>query len=137
MAISAHADIQADARKIQETHQDAVVYLKAVLEIDRGGQKRESSLETLGTFISDSGLIVTANSNLGQTPNSEGNAPTLQDLKVLMPDGAELPGTLVMQDTDLDLAFIKVSREGDAGSFPNVTLQEQGPKFELFDQYVT
>ena len=60
--IAAHADLQADARKIQETYQDAVVYLTGVIEIDRGGRKREASIETLGTIVSAEGLIVTATS---------------------------------------------------------------------------
>ena len=55
-AITAHADIQADARKIQDANQDAVVYLSAVIEIERRGGTREASLETLGTIISERGL---------------------------------------------------------------------------------
>ena len=135
-AITAHADIQADARKIQDANQDAVVYLSAVIEIERRGGTREASLETLGTIISERGLIVTANCNLGQTPDSDGNMPKLQDLKVLMPDGDELPATLVLQDVDLDLAFVQIDNTADEVTFKHVTLVEQGPKFELFDHFV-
>ena len=134
--VAAHADIQADARKIQEAHQDAVVYLSAVIEFERRGRTREASLETLGTIISKRGLIVTSNSSLGQSPDSDGDLPKLQDLKVFMPDGAELPATLVMQDVDLDLAFLQIDNKDDEPTLTHVSLVEEGPKYELFDHFV-
>ncbi len=131
-----HAGIQDTAREVQQAHQDAIVYLKAVVEVPgRDGNNREVTVETLGTIIAKDGLIVTSNSMLGQAPNKDGKSPELQDLKALMPDGAELAAKLVLQDTELDLAFVRL--EGEDAVHTAISLPEDGPRLEIFDQVIS
>jgi S1-C subfamily serine protease len=120
----------AAAKKIFSDQQDSVVWLSAVAKISYNAEgakdspvnipDRESKVESLGTIIDPSGMVVTALSNVdpardisgreyrtsGGTVKIEATA-NLKEVKIIMPDGTEIPAELVMRDVDLDLAFIK------------------------------
>lgn len=129
-AQAAQDDSARAARQIFERHKDAVVWVSAVARInfttdDPKGlpfsmPEREQKYETLGTLISSHGMVVTALSMLDPSQQFSGRrfttpsgeikidaAVTLKEVKIIMPDGTELPADVVMKDADLDLAFIK------------------------------
>ncbi|MDW7980775.1 MAG: serine protease [Verrucomicrobiales bacterium] len=118
------------AKKILEQHKDAVVWVSAVARInfttdDAKGlslslPEREQKYEARGTVIGTDGLTVTALSLLDPSSQISGRtystaagqikidaAVTLKEVKIIMPDGTELPADVVMKDSDLDLAFIR------------------------------
>lgn len=122
--------LAAATKKIFNEHKDSVVWASAVAKIsfttgDAKGlpfniPEREQKFEALGTIIDTNGLVVAALSNLDPTKEISGrevNTPsgrikidasaTLKEVKIIMPDGTELPADVVMKDADLDLAFVK------------------------------
>jgi len=121
---------QTATRKILDQYKDAVIWVSAVARInfttdDAKGlpfnvPEREQKFETRGTLIGSDGLVVTALSMLDPSRQISGRtystpagqikidaAVTLKEVKIIMPDGTELPADVVMKDADLDLAFIR------------------------------
>lgn len=117
-------------KKILDQHKDAVVWVSAVARInfttdDAKGlsfnvPEREQKYETRATLIGGDGLVVTALSMLDPSRQISGRsittaagqikidaAVTLKEVRIIMPDGTELPADVVMKDTDLDLVFIR------------------------------
>jgi S1-C subfamily serine protease len=106
------------ARGLIAKHGDAVVTVRLVLKrrVVVQGQERgssESQTEILGTIISPSGLTVVADSD--SDPSSlfsggDSDGPKVDtdtsDVKILLPDGREIPARFVLRDRDLDLAFV-------------------------------
>ena len=120
----AFSDAEAEAgRKTAAQWQDTVVTLQLVIKtsMSHGGEegmKRESKSEATGAVIDPSGLIVTSLSVTSPTDvfssmmssDSESKldfSSELVDIKILLPDGRELPAKIVLRDKDLDLAFIR------------------------------
>ncbi len=112
-------------RKLLEQHSQAIVTIQVVMkqQMNMFGSSREeeSKTEITGTVINPSGLTVTSLSSLdpgsiimdmmgGQT----GLGAFDMDMKsqvtsatLLLEDGTELPGRVVLRDPDLDLAFVQ------------------------------
>jgi len=137
-------------KKIFNEHKDSVVWASAVTKVsfttdDAKGlpfniPEREQKFETLGTIIDTNGLVVAALSGLDPSKGISGrevNTPsgrvridasaTLKEVKVIMPDGTELPADVVMKDADLDLAFLKPkpdSKEAKGVVFKAIDLKD-------------
>jgi S1-C subfamily serine protease len=115
------ADEFADkARPIFKKYQNAVMTVQMVLKNKvtmqgSPGQSSESRQEITGTVIDASGLTVVSLSTLdpGQMVQNlmAGDRfrmeTELTDLKLLLPDGLEIPAAVVLRDKDLDLGFIR------------------------------
>jgi len=106
-------------------YQDAVLIVKYVLKMSSSfgaqmGMPEEHKGETVGTVIDPSGLLVISNSELKgpgkifdmmSVPGMEEkfNMDIVPlDFKVVMPSGIEISAKLVAQDSDLDLAFLRL-----------------------------
>lgn len=156
---SAASELSAAARKIHAAHEDSVIWISAVAKTSFSSDGRdagrnlpdqENKLEALGTLIDPAGLVVTALSAIdpGRVINARQSgaggprveaSSVLMDTKVIMPDGTEIPAEVVMKDTDLDLAFLRIkadSREAKGVTFKAVDLRDSA-KGELLDEVVT
>ena len=144
--------LAAAARQVFTEKQDSVVWLSAVAKIAfsaEGGREsisvpeQEIKVEALGTLIDPSGLVVTSLSQIDPARKFSGRelrrgsssikveaVATLKEFKVIMPDGTEIPGEIIMKDPDLDLAFIRIktaSKEAKGVVFRAVDLKNSAP----------
>ena len=144
----------AAVRKIFTAHGDAVVWVSAVCNVrisTEGGKdgalnipEREEKMETLATVISADGLLVTALSTIdpsrvlnGRELNTRGGRIKVTDvnvdykeIKIIMPDGTEVPAEVVFKDIDLDLGFLKAkadAKETKTVTFKPIDLKNSGP----------
>jgi len=141
-------------RAILQAHQDSILPFTASISVSAsaGGRSmpaREQMVRGVGTVISEDGLIVTALSTLNPSSMLSGqkiNTPSgkvdlnvsaeIKELKIIMPDGLEIPANLVMKDNDLDLAFYRPkagSEEVKDVKFHAIELSESGPA-EILDE---
>lgn len=133
------------AKKIFTEKQDAVVWISAVIKISYSteGSKdgpmnipdREQKMEGLGTFIEPGGLLVTAMSSIDPSREISGRefrgmkleaSTTLKEVRIIMPDGTEIPGEVLLRDVDLDLAFIRPkpgAKEAEGVTFKAIDLK--------------
>ena len=94
-------------------------------------KKEERKVEMLGTVIGADGLIVVSLSTLDVASTVDGrtwNTPqgpvkvsakgTTKEVKILLPDGSEVPAKVAFKDPDLDLAFIRPEKPGDVKLTP-------------------
>lgn len=113
----------ADARKIVEANENAVVIVQLVLETsssyEGSTEKQQAKISATGTVVDPSGLVVTSLSevNPAETFNryfSEGAEFQMSskavDTKLRLQDGTEIPMDFVLRDPDLDLAFLRPKR---------------------------
>jgi hypothetical protein len=120
MAATCHADEIGDkGRDIFKKYQHAVVTVQTVLKVtdSRGGRSSNPSeikRDLTGTVIDPSGLTVLALSSvdpaeLYRRVSEEYNKIDTQvnDVKLLLDDGTEVPSEVVLRDVDLDLVFIR------------------------------
>ncbi len=152
----------AAARKIFNEKKDCVIYVSAIAKTSFSGNSakdtplnlpdQESKVESLGTLIDASGLVVTVLGQLDPGRNITGRSvrtaqgvvkveasSTLKEVKVIMPDGTEIPAEIVMKDADLDLAFVRIntgSKEAKGVTFQAVDLKDSAPG-EILDETVT
>lgn len=124
----AFSDQEADAgKKIIKKWQDVVVTVKIVNQVrmvveGREANKAENKAETIATIIDPSGLAVlplsvtdpTRIPNLFSEAQGRGeDSPrsnyesAVSDLKMVLPDGREVPAQVILRDKDLDLTFIR------------------------------
>ncbi|MFP4054645.1 MAG: hypothetical protein ACLFV7_12360 [Phycisphaerae bacterium] len=148
------------AREVFKKHQDSVLWVEAVLNIQAsaGGVKlpvpSERKVRLLGTVIDDKGLMVVSNTRLDPASALEGRSVALQrggprqkvtaksevtELNIRMPDGEEVPGKVLLTDPDLDLAFIRIDTESK--EFKGQTLKPvklaKVPSAEVADELIT
>ena len=123
--MAADGPLKEKALALAAAHKDSVLFLSAVVEIeltfgDNPVKKEERKLELIGTIIGADGLTVVPLSTLdvastidGRTVNSgQGQVKisakgTTKEVKILMPDGSEVPAKVAFKDPDIDLAFIR------------------------------
>jgi S1-C subfamily serine protease len=139
-------------RAILDQYRTAVVTIKLVIkeQWSSGGQSRdqEDKKEITGTVIDPSGLTVVSLSDIdpallieammaAQGRNTDDFKMTSQitDLKILLSDGAEVPGQVVLRDKDLDLAFIR-PKEQPKEPMKAVPFDQSAP-VQLLDPVVT
>ena len=149
---AASGEMKATGQKLSAEHGESVVWLSVIaktsmsvdgdapaqVKASLAGQDKESRSEALGTIVDASGLIVTSLSSVDRSSMVDGktvNTPMgpiklkavseIKEVKVIMPDGTEIPADLVMKDTDLGLGFIKIrkdSKEAQGVTFKTVDL---------------
>lgn len=131
-AARADEDLTKAARKIFAEHQDSVVWVTAIAKLSVktiGGTGRnipdqERRVETPGTIIDSSGMILASLSVVDPSSSMDGQefpspggpvkvsaSAKITDVKIIMPDGTEIPADIVMKDTDLDLAFLRIRKD--------------------------
>lgn len=117
---------RAAARAVVRQWQGAIVNVRVVLKtrMSMGGREMQSAddaVDAVGTVIDPSGLTVLSlgtlnpaammnrimGSNAGSGDDRVEISSEPSDLKIRLPDGRELPATIVLRDEDLDLAFIR------------------------------
>ena len=131
LAHAADGSLRDKALALHTAHQDSVLFLSAVVEVemtagDSPAKKEERKVEMLGTVIGKDGLIVVSLSTLDVASTIDGrmvNGPqgpmklsakgTTKEVKILMPDGTETAAKVAFKDTDLDLAFIRPEKPED------------------------
>ncbi len=127
--LSAADEIAAAGRAIFNKHQDAVVRVTLIIKFRlfmNGNEKKnsESKTETTGTVLSPSGLTLIslnttepdkmAEENIKRQSGSQMKLESeLGDIKIILSDGKEIPGMIVLRDRDLDLAFIRPAKKVD------------------------
>jgi len=137
-AVRAVADATADAYKsLAADRGPAIVTIKYVL---KDGEE-ESEEEVQGFLVDQGGLVLTSNVLMGGVPEAfkqmmGGRNRSPKEIKVLIGDDNEgLAGTLVARDSELDLAWVQITKIGDAKpAFVNV---ESGKSATLGDQLFT
>ena len=114
-------EVAIKGQEIFDKYQNAIVTVQVVLKSSYSKDGKvsppaESKYELTGAFVDPSGLIVLAHS--GCDPAEFYKQATTQydgykveselvDLKVLLDDGTEVPGQIVLRDKDRDLAFVR------------------------------
>jgi S1-C subfamily serine protease len=128
LATSLAAADKADYQKFLKDKEAPLVTVKYVLKVKMGGMMggmgdQESDSEITGVLISEKGLVLCSNTQLGGFTSlmrrfmgrmgGEMTA-TPTDLKVLVGDDTEgKEAELVARDSDLDLAWVKIKDPGD------------------------
>lgn len=121
-------DLARTGREILAKHQEAVVAVKLAIKqsVSMGGRenKSESKTTTTGTVIDPSGLTVVslaATDPSSTIKDAYARAITarggdlsqfkfdseLNDVKIVLADGTEIPADVVLRDKDLDLAYLR------------------------------
>ena len=123
-------DLARSGRDILARSQAAVVTVKLAIKqsMSMGGRenKSETKTQTTGTVIDPSGLTVvslattdpssTVKDIYARTIAARGGDMSqfkfdseLNDVKIVLPDGTEIPAEVVLRDKDLDLAYLRPS----------------------------
>lgn len=119
-------DLADKGREIFEKNQHAVITVAVVLKMKMslsgavGAEDSESKQELTGTVIDPSGLTVLSLSSCEPEAMMQAMMDgmsdedvkvkmdsELNDVKLLLADGTELPAEIVLRDKDLDLAFVR------------------------------
>ena len=144
-ATAADTQVRTTARGLLEKHGGAVVTVKLVLKrrMVVQGQERgssESQTEILGTVISPTGLTLVADSDSNPFGMfaGDGDGPRVDtdtsDVKILIPDGREIPARFVLRDRDLDLAFVQP--EGEDLKLPYLDLGAAAEVPQVLDDLI-
>lgn len=115
-------------KALVDSKASAYVTIKFVLKISGGGPMmsamgdQESETEVTGVMIDPKGVIICSNTQLGgfmsmmkrfAGPMAGDMSATPTDIKVLIGDDIDgVDATLIARDTELDLAWIRVNKEG-------------------------
>ena len=114
-------EVASKGQEIFDKYQGAVVTVQVVSKTSysKDGKtfpQAESKYELTGSFVDPSGLVALAHSGCDPaefykqaTTQYEGYKVDSEvvDLKLLLEDGTEVPGRIVLRDKDLDLAFVR------------------------------
>jgi hypothetical protein len=111
-------DIGDKGRDIFKKNEHAIVTVQVVLKASytrsgRSSDPNETKSDVTGTVIDPSGLVVLAlssfdPSDLYRRISEDYKMETdVNDIKILLDDGTEIPAEIVLRDKDLDLAFIR------------------------------
>jgi len=129
------------SRKILAARQDSVLWISAVCKVSFSTDgnsdapvnipDQERKVETLGTVIGTNGLMVTSLTGIDPSRELTGRevsmggsrvrleaSSVIKEVKIVMPDGVEVPAEVIMKDADLDLAFVLA--RSDAKEFKEV-----------------
>jgi S1-C subfamily serine protease len=147
LTMVSRADEIADkGRDIFKRNQHAVVTVQVVMKTTYSGRGRsaepqESKADLTGTVIDPSGLTVLALSScdpadLYHRISEEYKIESeVNDVKILLDDGTEMPAEIVLRDKDLDLAFIRPKTK-PASPMTAIDLTKSAPAGVL-DQVIT
>ena len=162
-ALAANGELKAAAQRLSDAHKDSIVWLSVIAKTSMTtdgdapaqikaalqAQDKETKSEATGTVVDASGLIVTSLAAIdkgsvvdGKTVNTPmgpiklRSTTEIKEVKIIMPDGTEIPGDLVMKDADLGLGFVKVrsdSKEAQGVTFHSIDLNDSSPGAMLDD----
>ena len=162
-ALAANGELKAAAQRLSDAHKDSIVWLSVIAKTSMTtdgdapaqikaalqAQDKETKSEATGTVVDASGLIVTSLAAIdkgsvvdGKTVNTPmgpiklRSTTEIKEVKIIMPDGTEIPGDLVMKDADLGLGFVKVrsdSKEAQGVTFHSINLNDSAPGAMLDD----
>lgn len=149
------------AKDIESEYGKAVVHVEAVLTITMdgplaamvGGGDQEQKIEVVGTVVDPSGLTVVSNTALDPTSamgkieiNAGGQQMSMtlkgevNEVRIRLADGTEIPARVVLKDEDLDLAFIapteKLGKKA-RGAMQSVELDQAAAKAQKLAQTIT
>lgn len=135
--VPATGELPVVGRQLLKDKVDAIVSVEMVVSVkvtmrDRSPAPREQKKEVNGTVISADGLTVVALSTIDPRgslpPGSTGirfEDPEYKEVKLRLADNTEIPARIVLQDSDLDLAFIAPEKDAVAGrSFTFIDLKK-------------
>jgi S1-C subfamily serine protease len=144
---------RAAMREVAKKWQGAIVNVRVSLKVrmSMGGREVQSMddiVEAVATVIDSSGLTVMSLSSLdpgammsrimgatGEGDQKMSIASEPSDVRIRLPDGKELPATIVLRDQDLDLAFIRPTSK-PASPLTAVNLADAGTPAVLEDLLV-
>lgn len=118
----AYGDQQAEFKSVIERHAESIVTVKFVLKMQMMMGDSESESEIPGVMVDPKGLVVCANSQLAGPmgmlkrfmPPGMGMTAEPKDLKVIIgADDEEYDAEIVARDSDLDLAWIRITDAPD------------------------
>lgn len=157
----AQAEDMAAAKKIAAEKQDSVIWVLGVAKMSfsvpdssspANIPDEEVKVDAMATIVQTNGLAVTVLSQLDPARAMNGRSlrtsrgpvkvdavSSLKEIKVVMADGTEIPADLVLKDTDLDLAVIRIktaSKEAKGVTFPAVDLKNSATA-EMLDSVVS
>jgi hypothetical protein len=144
----------AQARKIFQDKQDAILWIEASVKLQVSAQGLDSQtledkVSAIGTVIDETGLMVASLGDLDpavqydgrqQRNRQTGQTMTLSasseftEVKVRMPDKTEVPAKIVMKDVDWDLVFVQIdttSEEFEGQKLSPVKLNPESKAQEL------
>jgi hypothetical protein len=145
------ADVEA-ARKILSENKDSVIQVRLVTKwkviyMGREMVNREQENEVTGVVLHPSGLTVVSRlagnpmemlSLFGMPGVSDSDETKFEtsfgDIKLILPDGKELPAKVALQDQDLDLLFLRPEKTDI--SFQPLSVKK-APEPGLLDEVVT
>jgi hypothetical protein len=116
--VASHAawadDVNAQARSLLSSHQDAIVQVKLVFTMravmmGRESAKQEQRFNAYGTVLDASGLTIIAHlqgMDMGDNEKLQVKRE-VTDVRIQLADGTELPAQMVLSDNDLGIAFVK------------------------------
>jgi hypothetical protein len=145
--------VESQGRAILEKHQKAVVTVQLVIKqkfsmMGMGSEENESKEEVTGFVIDPSGLVVLSlsatdpgslyenmmSAMAGDASDKFKMESNVSDVKILLDDGAEIPGQIVLRDRDLDLAFVR-PLQPPAQPLPWIDVSQSG-EVQVLDQVV-
>ncbi|MEZ5325948.1 MAG: hypothetical protein R3F19_12915 [Verrucomicrobiales bacterium] len=130
-------DIETVGRTVFEKYADSVVTVALTVEIQMSlgtrNQSSEGAIEVPATVMSEKGLLAVSNSAIdvaAQVRQQIGSqvpagmefdvSTSIKSAMIIMPDGADVPAKVVLQDADLDVAFLQAD-------IPEVVAGEDAP----------
>ena len=154
--IHAEETLESAGRAVFEKYSNSVLYVALTVEVQMSvgerNQTTEGSVEVLGTVMQDDGLLVVSNSAIdlslqvlnqlrSQVP---ANVPisaeaAVKDAKIILPDGTEVEAEVLLQDADLDLAFLRplAPEEGEeTHTFTPAGFKPDAPRLQLLDDII-
>ena len=153
MSLTFADEIAIKGKDILTQNKAAVIPVKIVVKsgMSYGGKdtnRSESSNEIIGTVIDPNGLTLVSLSatdptsvfgnmfGMGEGEDSKVKFQSeLTDVKLIQPDGKEIPAKVVLRDNDLDMAFIQPINKPDK-PFPYIDLSKSAQP-SILDQVVT
>ena len=134
-AKSADNDLKSVGQSVVNAYSDSVLYVAMTIEVQISvatqNQTTEGAVEVLGTVLNADGLIAVSNSAVDlsnqvreqlsrQVPaGTEIKVDSsVKSSKIIMPDGSEVDAEVVLQDADLDFAFLQAVASEDDDPLP-------------------
>jgi len=140
LGCAAFADQTAEkGREVFNGNHLSVVTVRATLSISMGGEEQENATQFTATVIEPSGLAVLSLTMVDPSamfaPEGSGDFRCkVVAMKMILPDGSELPAEVVLRDQELDLAFIRPTAKPEK-PMPCVNMNNTD-RPELLDQLV-
>lgn len=107
----AETTVEQTGREALAAVQDSIVGVSAVIRIEAGSERQDVPIDTLGTVIHESGLIVVSDRMLNpvrgvQAPMGMTLRSSVSKIMLRYADGTEVPASNFYSDPDLDLGFL-------------------------------